>query len=67
MLSDNHKRWIEAAKVLGANPEAKVLCPKFGAAHLKVQDTKPFKGKKERMLSCANCGAREFMLMQVLN
>jgi hypothetical protein len=45
------------------NPAAQVLCPACGETYLAVQDTQPFGEKKERILSCVKCGAREFILM----
>ena len=55
--------WIEAARILAADPEAKVICPAQGDAHLEVTDA-PFPGGSERWLHCPVCHAREAVLLR---
>jgi hypothetical protein len=54
------KRWVEAAKILAADPRAQVLCPRNGDAVLQVQDVAdPAQPSNvERWLVCPGCGAR---------
>jgi transcription elongation factor Elf1 len=67
MVSDTARRWIEAANILSRDPMAQIACPTCGKAHLNVNDIKAYNGQMERILSCAACGAREFMLMKILH
>jgi hypothetical protein len=55
--------WIEAAKILAVDPNAKVICPAQGDAHLEVRDA-PFPGGAERWLQCPACHAREALLLR---
>jgi len=55
--------WIDAAKILAADPKAKVICPAKGDAHLEVIDV-PFPGGSERWLQCPVCHAREALLLR---
>ncbi len=58
-------RWIEAAKVLAEDPEAKVRCPKNEDGFLEVRDVAdPADGERfERHLVCPECGATNILLM----
>jgi hypothetical protein len=57
-VSPEWKRWVEAAKVLAADPTAQVLCPRNGDEFLVVTDTPMGDGMVERELRCPICGAR---------
>lgn len=58
------RKWIEAGKILGTDPEAKVPCPVCNHEFLVVSDV-PISGSRkfERVLSCPNCGAKNVLLM----
>jgi uncharacterized C2H2 Zn-finger protein len=59
-MNDLSKRWIEAAKVLGKDSNAKVNCPKCASTFLTVFDveiTVLDKGKIDRYLKCPSCSA----------
>ncbi len=59
-------KWIEAAKVLAADPEAKVHCPKNEDEFLEVHDVpNPADPDQfERHLICPGCGATNILLMR---
>ena len=48
------QRWIDAAIILGNNPDANVLCPECGHANLEVIDA-PTGDRLDRYLSCPSC------------
>jgi hypothetical protein len=53
------QRWVEAGKILAADPRAQVLCPRNGDGYLEVTDI-PVPGdpsQVERHLRCPACGA----------
>lgn len=58
------KRWIEAGKILAADPAAKVRCPACDDDFLVVTDI-PIEGtaKFERLLSCPRCHSKNVLLM----
>jgi DNA-directed RNA polymerase subunit RPC12/RpoP len=57
------RKWIDAAIVLGKDPDAKVQCPVCGIAELTVRDVFPTPDADvlERYLECSNCAARNIM------
>jgi hypothetical protein len=59
MPSKEWARWVEAAKILAADPKAKVRCPRNQDGFLEVEDgvtsTRP--RHIERYLRCPMCGA----------
>lgn len=58
-VSPEWQRWVEAAKVLAADPTARVLCPRNGDGYLEVTDV-PLadgSGQLDRHLRCPVCGA----------
>jgi len=57
------ERWIEAAKKLVNNPNAKVSCPECNTGTLAVID-EPFGTEKiDRYLVCGTCGKYEVLTM----
>src|SRR4051812_36664987 len=59
--------WIEAAKILGLDPTARVVCPAKRDDILDVHD-EVFPADRtmmERYLTCPTCGARNIMRMRV--
>jgi hypothetical protein len=58
-VSGEWQRWVEAAKVLAADPTAQVLCPRNGDAYLEVTDVAAAgdPSSVERHLRCPSCGA----------
>ena len=63
-MSNETEKWIEAGKILAADPDANVVCPRCGAAHLEVQDAPAGPAKIERHLICPSCGAYNAILMK---
>ena len=60
------ERWVEAAKLLIADPAAVVRCPERDDGVLLVRDV-PFSfdpTMMERTLVCDTCGARNFIRMR---
>ncbi len=58
-VSPEWRRWVEAAKILAADPTAHVSCPRHGDGILEVIDV-PVPGDPdtvERYLRCPVCGA----------
>lgn len=56
--------WIEAAKILGVDSTARVLCPKCNRDYLAVVDVDVSGSQKfERILRCPLCGSRNIMSM----
>ncbi|HKT00714.1 MAG TPA: hypothetical protein VJT31_14380 [Rugosimonospora sp.] len=53
------QRWVQAAKILAADPRAQVLCPRHGDGYLSVTDVpaKDDPSQVERHLRCPVCGA----------
>lgn len=57
-----NNEWIEAAKILGANPTAEVPCPECADGPLSVSDHfSPGSQTFERRLTCKKCGAGNVM------
>ncbi len=63
MISEISKKWIEAGRILAENPEEKVKCPECGQNDLIVNEliSKLEPGKKERMVYCPTCGAKNYI------
>jgi hypothetical protein len=59
-------RWIEAGKILGANPNAKVRCPENNDDFLATQDSSPAENPThiERHMRCSKCGAYNAVLLR---
>jgi Zn finger protein HypA/HybF involved in hydrogenase expression len=58
------KAWVEAGKVLGADPSAIVPCPVCKHANLVVQDVHVEGSKKfEWIMQCPHCDSRNILLM----
>jgi hypothetical protein len=57
--SGERPRWVEAAKVLAADPRARVPCPRHGDGILEVHDVADPADPTsiERHLRCPVCGA----------
>jgi predicted RNA-binding Zn-ribbon protein involved in translation (DUF1610 family) len=66
-MNEITKRWIEAGKVLAADPLAKVPCPNCGEADLQVQDVaNPANAVEfERYIRCPRCGGFNVLRMRV--
>jgi len=67
MTTPNTRRWIDAAKVLAADPSKTVRCPERDDGILKVHD-EVFKADPtmmERYLICETCGARNVLRLRV--
>jgi hypothetical protein len=56
-VSPEWERWVEAAKILAADPTAQVICPRNGDSYLQVTDTTASDGTVERRLKCPVCQA----------
>jgi hypothetical protein len=66
MSDASRDRWVEAAKVLAADPAAVVRCPEKDDGVLIVHD-EPFASDPtmmERYLVCGACGARNVIRMR---
>jgi len=63
-MKETREKWIEAGKILGKTPEAKVLCPTCGEGFLQVMDypqaDEP--NRVTRYLRCRRCGAQEVLV-----
>lgn len=60
------QEWLDAAKILAANPTATVVCPKCGNANLVVTDI-PYladKSRWERHILCPACHTTGRILMR---
>ena len=62
--SSERKRWIEAGKTLGRNPDAKVSCPHCKNADLSVTDSHAGNTNTERHMRCPKCGAYNALLIR---
>jgi hypothetical protein len=60
-VSPEWERWVEAAKILAADPTARVICPRNGDSYLQVTDIPMGDGKVERRLRCPVCHATNFI------
>lgn len=67
MNSEIVKRWVEAAKILGADSTAKTLCPVCQKGFLNVLDVKNKANplEFERHMSCDMCGAYNALRMNL--
>ena len=67
MSTQKARAWLEAAKVLAADPRREVRCPEnddgFLAVHDEVAVADPT--MMERYLICPVCGARNVLRMKV--
>lgn len=63
-ISEYARLWIEAAKILGANPQAKVTCPSCAIGILNVKDESFGEDKIDRYMFCDSCGKSNVMTMQ---
>jgi uncharacterized C2H2 Zn-finger protein len=65
-MNDVTAKWIEAAKVLGRDPSAKVPCPVCDFASLEVREVPnpANEAEFERYLQCPSCGAVNIMRMR---
>jgi hypothetical protein len=60
------KKWIEAGKILAADPSAIVRCPERHDGILLVHDEMMPGGEMmERYMVCEACGARNILSMRV--
>ena len=64
MNNDITKKWIEAAVIIRANPNAEILCPVCQNSYLQIIDVQ-IKEKIERHLICKKCNAYNAMLFRV--
>ncbi|HEY1243546.1 MAG TPA: hypothetical protein VGF29_01815 [Hyphomicrobiaceae bacterium] len=64
-MTPQAKKWIEAGKVLEADPSATVRCPERDDGTLRVRDVPLPNGGIERYLICDTCGATGALLMRV--
>jgi hypothetical protein len=64
--SNKPKKWIDAAKILEANPIEKVICPECNIGCLTVID-EIIKGynKLDRYLICDTCKKRNVLTMSI--
>jgi transcription elongation factor Elf1 len=62
-ISAQRRRWIEAAKVLAADPKASVACPKCGQGILQVIDARQDDVKLDRYMQCLVCHANNVMTL----
>ncbi len=62
-MKEESKRWINAAIILGKNPNAKVSCPRCGQNYLKVEDVQ-IANTLERHLMCLSCNATNSILIR---
>jgi DNA-directed RNA polymerase subunit RPC12/RpoP len=65
-MNEISRRWVEAGKILAADPSAKVRCPQCGGGVLEVEDVgNPVNSDEfERYLRCPICGARNVLRMR---
>lgn len=64
MGGETRQRWIEAGIALGTDAKAAVRCPACGSPNLIVRDVAyeaDEKGRFDRYLQCAKCGANEVL------
>jgi len=64
-MTDETRRWTEAGKVLAADAQAQVSCPRCGLTALVVTDASPPDDPSliERHLRCPCCGAYNSILL----
>lgn len=64
-VNDESQRWIEAGRILAADPTAQVPCPRCQAATLSAIDQPIDARHIERHLRCPACGANSSVRMWV--
>jgi len=65
-MTPTGRKWVEAGKVLAADPTAIVRCPERDDGVLRVHDElAPSGDVMERYLVCETCGARNVLRMRV--
>jgi len=65
-MTEERRRWIEAAKVLADDAQAFVACPACAGDHLLVIDVPiPSRDALERHMTCPRCKATNGMVMRV--
>lgn len=67
MIAPTARKWVEAGKLLAADPSKAVRCPERDDGLLRVRD-EIFEADPtmiERYLVCETCGARNILLMRV--
>jgi DNA-directed RNA polymerase subunit RPC12/RpoP len=67
MTTPTARKWLEAAKILAADPSKTVRCPENADGFLRVRDEvfKDDPTMMERYLVCETCGARNVLRMRV--
>jgi hypothetical protein len=60
-VSDEWRRWIEAAKILAVDPKAAVACPACGKGTLLVIVSRYGADKIDRHMQCPVCYARNVL------
>jgi hypothetical protein len=65
MANEITKRWIDAGKAIGVDPEAEILCPICQKTFLQVTDVRNEKNRSEleRHMTCKECGAYNALRM----
>lgn len=65
-MTEQAKRWIEAAKILAENPDKKVKCPECRKGFLIIKDeiVQPL-NKMDRYLVCDICGKWNVITMNI--
>jgi len=66
VTSSNASKWIEAGKILSADPSAKVRCPNCEGANLVVIDLASDADPSllERVMQCPSCGERNILRLK---
>lgn len=66
MSTETRKKWIEAAKVLSAEPTSAVRCPERDDDTLTIRDVVSTSDPSvtERYLICPTCGARNVIRLR---
>jgi Zn finger protein HypA/HybF involved in hydrogenase expression len=62
-ISAEWRRWIEAAKILAADPKAAVACPECEKGTLQVIDARQDAIKLDRYMQCPVCHAHNVMTL----
>jgi len=67
MTTPTARKWLEAGKILAADPSKAVRCPEHDDGFLRVHDevVKTDPRMMERYLVCEACGARNVIRMRV--
>ena len=67
MTTPTARKWLEAGKILAADPSKAVRCPEHDDGFLRVRD-QVFNADPtmlERYLVCETCGARNVIRMRI--